>query len=310
MPVTPTTKTGIFYIRLYYLRCSGYIICSSCFSTQTLSHPSLISAKAQSSGRFLIYYNSQITKHGRNGNILEVESLFNWMPNKNITSWTAMFTAYAQNGEIAGMLDKAEKLYSETPVKLRDSVCSNALISGYLKLRRLEEAFHVFYGMLDRDVVSWGSTVDGCCKMGNTVNARGLFDRMPGRNVVIWTLMINGYMKNEEFEEGFKLFLEMRSFAGYEEGIQMHGLVSRMRFDFDAFFGNSIITMYCRFGYIDAATKIFHLMRKRDVVSWNPLIAGYVQCNKTEEALKLFHIMPIKNVVSWTTVIQDFLTKG
>ncbi|KAH7512779.1 hypothetical protein FEM48_Zijuj12G0126400 [Ziziphus jujuba var. spinosa] len=389
MPVKPTTKTGIFYVRLYYLKCSGYIIRSSCFSTQTLSHPSLISAKAQSSGRLLVYCNSQITKYGRNGNILEAESLFNRMPNRDTISWTAMLTAYAQNGEIvkardlfdkmpqrntasynamisayiknscmideaaelfrripecnavsyaamvtgfvqAGMFDKAEKLYSETPVRLRDPVCSNALISGCLKLGRLGEAFRVFDGMLDRDVVSWSSMVDGCCKLGKIVDARCLFDRMPGRNVVTWTSMIDGYMKNEEFEEGFKLFLEMRreqkmeinsttfsvmfeacgSFAGYEEGIQMHGLVSRTGFDFDVFLGNSIITMYCRFGYLDAASKIFHLMRKRDVVSWNSLIAGYVQCNETEEAFKLFHRMPIKNVVSWTTVISGFFNQG
>jgi hypothetical protein len=42
--------------------------------------------------------------------------------------------------------------------------------------------------------------------------------------------------------------------------IQEHRLVSRIGFDFDVFLGNSIITMYCRFGYKcrHVATKLFH----------------------------------------------------
>lgn len=390
MPAKPTTRATIFCKRLYHLKCFNckkHLI--SYFSTQSLPQPSLRLAETQNTGTFIIYCNSQITKHGRNGSIGEAESIFNRMPNKNTISWTAMLTAYAQNGEIikardlfdkmpqrntasynamitayiwnncmiveaselfaripernevsysamimgfvkARMFDEAEKLYYEMPVKFRDPICSNALISGYLKIGNLEEAFRVFYGMLDRDVVSWSSMVDGYCKMGRIVDARCLFDRMPDRNVVTWTAMINGYMKNEDFEEGFKLFLEMRreqrveinsttfsvmfeacgSVAGYEEGIQMHGLVARLGFDYDIFLGNSIITMYCRFGCIDAARKIFHTMRKKDVISWNSLIAGYVQCTEIEEAFKVFERMPKKDVVSWTTIISGFFKKG
>ncbi|XP_059463043.1 pentatricopeptide repeat-containing protein At1g53600, mitochondrial [Corylus avellana] len=272
-------------------------------------------------------YNAMITAYIRNNcRVEEAFELFSEMPERNAISYAAMITGIAR----AGMLDKAEKLYSDMPVKWRDPVCSNALINGLLKVGRLEEAGWVFEGMVERDVVSWSSMVDGYCKEQRIVDARNLFDIMPERNVVTWTAMIDGYMKIESFKEGFELFLGMRregivkvnsttltvlfeacgTFGRCGEGIQVHGLVSHMGFDFDVFLGNSIMTMYCRFGCMDVATKIFHQMSRKDVVSWNSLIAGYVQCGSIEEAFRLFERMPGKDVVSWTTMITGFSSRG
>ncbi len=272
-------------------------------------------------------YNAMITAYIRNNcMILEAFKLFDEMPKRDAISYGAMITGYVR----AGMFDKAEKLYSEMSVKWRDPVCSNALINGYLKAGRLEGAGRVFEGMMERDVVSWSSMVDGYCKEEKIVDARNLFDIMPERNVVTWTAMIDGYMRMGSFIDGFEMFSSMRregtvkvnsttltvmfdgcgSLGRHGEGIQMHGLASRMGFEFDVFLGNSIITMYCRFGSIDVATKIFYEMRKKDVVSWNSLIAGYVQSGSTEEAFTLFEMMPRKDVISWTTMITGFSSKG
>uniref|UniRef100_A0A803PY26 Pentatricopeptide repeat-containing protein n=1 Tax=Cannabis sativa TaxID=3483 RepID=A0A803PY26_CANSA len=380
-PLKPTTR--VFYQPIKYRKFHSPV------SSGTPPKAHLDSEKSHRTSKSLVSFNARITKHGRNGDIREAESVFFGMPYKNIISWTAMLSAYAQNGDIdnarkmfdkmpersiasynamitayirkncmineafelfsgmfernaisyaamvtgfvqARMFDKAKKLYFETPTELRDPVCSNALISGYLKLGRLEEALCIFDGMLVKDVVSWSSMVDGYCKAGRVDDARYLFDKMPDRNVVTWTTIIDGYMKSENFEEGFKMFLNMKresrvevnpitltvmfeacgSLSKYEEGIQMHGLVSRMGLEFEVFLGNSIITMYCRFGCIDAASKMFHMMTKRDVVSWNSLIGGYVQCSEMEKAFEVFERMPKKDVVSWTTMISGFFSEG
>ncbi|KAK9266459.1 hypothetical protein L1049_021370 [Liquidambar formosana] len=272
-------------------------------------------------------YNAMITAYIRNGVMIdEASELFAQMPKPNSVSYAVMITGFVR----AGMLDKAEKLYGEMPVIWRDSVCSNALISGYLKMGKLEEAVQIFEGMTERNVVSWSSMVDGYCKKGRIVDARELFDKMPERNVVTWTTMINGYMKMGRFKDGLEIFLNMRregvvevncttlttmfeacgSFGRYGEGIQMHKLVLCFGFEFDVFLGNSIITMYCRFGCIDEASKVFRMMSKKDIVSWNSLIAGYVQNDEIESAYKLFEKMPRKDVVSWTTMISGFFSKG
>ncbi|CAB4277155.1 unnamed protein product [Prunus armeniaca] len=272
-------------------------------------------------------YNAMITAYIRDQCMVgEAFELFSRMPERNEVSYGAMITGFVK----AGMFDKAEKLYCDMPVKLREPVCSNVLINGYLKAGKFEEAVRVFEGMVDSNVVSQSCMVDGYCKMGRIVDARSLFDRMLERNVVTWTAMINGYMKMGNFKAGFELFLKMRreglvevnsttmavlleacgSFGRYGEGIQMHGLVSCMGFDYDVFLGNSFIIMYSRYGCIDEASKIFNMISKKDIVSWNSLIAGYVQCGETEKAFRLFKIMPAKDVVSWTTMMSGFSSKG
>ncbi|KAI9185317.1 hypothetical protein LWI28_006141 [Acer negundo] len=271
-------------------------------------------------------YNAMITAYVKNGSdVEEAYELFARMPVRNGVSYATMITGFVRRG----MLDKAEEFYADIPDEWRDPVCSNALISGYLKLGRLEEAVRVFKDMVETDLVSWSSMVDGYCKKGRVLEARGLFDMMPERNVITWTAMIDGYMKVGCFENGFGLFSSMRrgvvkvnsntltvmfeacgNFCRYREGVQIHGLVSRMGFNFDIFLGNSIITMYFRIGFVDEANKIFWMMNKKDLVSWNSLISGYVQNDEIEEAYRLFQIMPVKDLVSWTTMIAGFSNKG
>ncbi|XAR68209.1 hypothetical protein NMG60_11003260 [Bertholletia excelsa] len=272
-------------------------------------------------------WNAMITAYIRNScGIHEASELFGRMPERNAVSYAAMITGFVQ----AGKLEKAQELYAEAPVIWRDPVCSNALISGYLKMGELEGAIQIFDSMVEKDVVSWSSMIDGFCKGGKIREAKELFDKMPERNVVSWTAMINGYMKTGNFKDGFGFFLEMRheesvkvnsttltvifeacgNDSRYVEGHQMHGLVLCMGFDFDVFLGNSIITMYCRFGCVDAANNIFNMMSKKDIVSWNSLISGYVQTNEIDKACRLFEEVPVKDVISWTTMITGFFNRG
>lgn len=271
-------------------------------------------------------YNAMITALiNNNCSIYEAFEIFATMPMRNAVSYAAMITGFVRRG----MFYEAEELYVNMPARWRDSVCSNALISGYLKVGRCEEAARIFEAMVEKDVVAWGSMVDGYCKKGRVIEAREIFDKMPEKNVVAWTAMVDGYMKVDCFEDGFDLFLSMRRggmafnsttltilfeacgrFFRYREGVQVHGLVCRFGFDYDIIFGNSIITMYGRLGFMDEANKVFSMMSKRDAVSWNSLISGYVHNGEIEEAYRLFERMPGKDFVSWTTMITGFSSKG
>jgi len=92
--------------------------------------------------------------------------------------------------------------------------------------------------------------------------------------VVSWTSMIRGYVKHGMCQDGFLLFLDMRS-EGVQvnetalsvvldacseaslvrEGIQIHGLIIAMGFEMDVFLGDSIIIMYSRFGWMVNARR-------------------------------------------------------
>nr|GMD87574.1 pentatricopeptide repeat-containing protein At1g53600, mitochondrial [Ipomoea batatas] len=277
--------------------------------------------------RTVVSWNAMLTAYMRSRvEIDEIFKFFGSMPERNAVSFAAMVTGFVN----AGRFIEAEKLYHKTPLVFREPVCSNVLINGYLKNGKLEEAVRVFESMVEKDVVSYSSMVDGYCKNGNVTEARKLFDVMWERNAVTWSSMINGYMKVGSFEDGFELFLQMRRegevrvepttftiifeacgrYCKYELGCQIHGLVLRLGHECDVFLGNSIITMYSRFGYINAARSTFDSMIHKDTISWNSLISCYVQGDRLEEAYELFEMAPEKDVVSWTTMIMGFSNRG
>ncbi|XP_077243830.1 tetratricopeptide repeat (TPR)-like superfamily protein [Tasmannia lanceolata] len=276
--------------------------------------------------RNTVSWNAMITAYIRKFRIVEASELFSRIPNKNSVSYTAMITGFLE----AGMLSEAEKLYTDMPLIWRDPVASNCLISGYLKIGRLEEAVHIFEGMYKRDVVSWSSIVDGYCKKGRIDDARDVLEKMPDRNVVSWTTMVNGYLKYGMWQDGFRAFSRMRKevmginsmtltviidacaddLGRLREGTQIHGLVLLMGFECDVFLGNSMITMYSRVGWMDAANRIFYLANKKDLVSWNSLITGYIQNDEIEKAYTLFQNMPERDVVSWTAMVVGFSNRG
>ncbi|KNA14311.1 hypothetical protein SOVF_108610 [Spinacia oleracea] len=277
--------------------------------------------------RNIASWNAMITGYMRNGvGVNEACELFNRMPDRNAVSYTVMVTGFAY----AFMFQEAVRLYNDMPRTWREPVCSNALICGYLKAGKLNEALQVFSGMVEKDVVSWTSMIDGYCRKGYTEKARELFNMMPVKNVVSWTAMIRGYMRDGNFIDGFLLFLSMRrekivrvnpmtlttiidacaNSGRFVEACQSHGLGLRMGFECDVILCNALISMYGKFGCLDASIKLFNLISEKDIFSWNSMIASYVHAKQIEEAYGLFQIMPRRDVVSWTTMIGGFCVKG
>ncbi|KAI4320686.1 hypothetical protein MLD38_034140 [Melastoma candidum] len=117
-------------------------------------------------------YNAMITAYIRNDpTVHRAFWLFTQIPRPNSVSFATMITEFVR----AGILDEARRLFDNTPLEFRDPMCSNVLISGYLKDGRLEEAAEVFGLMGSRDVVSWSSMVDGYSKKGGIAKAPELF---------------------------------------------------------------------------------------------------------------------------------------
>nr|POF10199.1 pentatricopeptide repeat-containing protein, mitochondrial [Quercus suber] len=275
----------VVHRHFYLSNCSYLKFHCPCFSTLILSKPNLHSAsshKTVKTSKFLVYCNTQITKHGKNGNIKEAESVFSHMPHKNTISWTAMLTAYGQSGQTV----KARKLFDEMPE--RNTASYNAMITAYIRNKCvIEEAVKLFDEIPERNAISYAAMITGYVWAGMFDKAEKLYSDMPvkWRDPVCSNALINGYLK-----------------MGREGTVMVNSTTLTVLFDGCGSLG--------RFGCTDVATKIFHQMSRKDVVSWNSLIAGYVQCGSIEEAFILFEMMPRKDVISWTTMITGFSSKG
>ncbi|XXG74708.1 hypothetical protein AAC387_Pa07g3360 [Persea americana] len=187
---------------------------------------------------------------------------------RNVVSWTALLTAYAENGEIG----KAQKVFDEMAKR---SVASwNAMIMAYIRSKRVSEAFGAVFEDAPLESCLLLCHDHGFCSgrdvkgsrercgflelhfrwvlQGKINDAREAFEKTPERNVVSWTAMVGGYLRAGMWEDGFGAFSRMRSedvginstaltviigacatMDRFKQGIQIHCLVLKMGFGYD-----------------------------------------------------------------------------
>ncbi|KAJ3678363.1 hypothetical protein LUZ60_002166 [Juncus effusus] len=145
------------------------------------------------------------------------------------------------------------------------------------------------------DVARGNHVITRLCEEGRMTEARKLFDAMPVRNVMIWTCMILGYKQVGMNEMGLRIFRDMLSdgvsrpnrdmfvcvldaisdLSVLFEGLQVHQMVIKTRFESDSFVRSALVNMYGKCGEIGIAQKVFNLSSQRDLVSWNGLLSAY-----------------------------------
>ncbi|KAF3782313.1 Pentatricopeptide repeat-containing protein [Nymphaea thermarum] len=109
-----------------------------------------------------------------------------------------------------------------------------------------------------------------------------------------YNFIITSYTKNNSPEDAINVYLHMRSTgmpldefiipsilkacaesqAG-DQGMEVHGFVTKVGLGWDAFVQNSLMQMYSECRMVDSMRKVFDKMPERDVVSWGTLIGGY-----------------------------------
>ncbi|EXB75955.1 hypothetical protein L484_022634 [Morus notabilis] len=162
-------------------------------------------------------------------------------------------------------------------VKLGEDVyLGNSLISAYLKLGFVSEAYEVFMAMASPDLVSYTAMISGFSKSGREDEAVELFFRMRRLGI-------------EPNEYGFVAILTACiRVLELEFGSQVHALVIKLGFLDCVFVGNALLGVYGKCGCLDFALKMFDEMPQRDLASWNSAISSAVKMGLYGEALELF----------------------
>ncbi|KAK0590089.1 hypothetical protein LWI29_022538 [Acer saccharum] len=135
-------------------------------------------------------------------------------------------------------------------------------------------------------------------RAGDLVSANKLFDEMPDRNSYSWAALISGYIQNGMFSEGCGMFRKMvcscQEFgpSGLKLGMQIHGLISKSKYAFDALVCNVLISTYGRCStYSDCAGRVFEDIESKNLISWNAIISVYSQRGDVVSAFKLLSSM-------------------
>ncbi|XP_021730933.1 pentatricopeptide repeat-containing protein At3g57430, chloroplastic-like [Chenopodium quinoa] len=245
---------------------------------------------------------------------------------RNIAIWNAMLAGYALNGrfedalklfiemlEVAGVSPNPTTMASVFPscvhsqefldkegihgfvIKLgfdRNTYVQNALLDMYSRIGKIEISKNIFDSMEQKDIVSWNTMITGFVVCGQHSEALLLLHEMQRLND-----------SEDEHEYDFRTFHRANSItlmavlpgcaslSALAKGKEIHAYAIKNNMASDVAVGSALVDMYAKCGCLNVSKRVFDLMPKKNVITWNVLIMAYGMHGLGEEALSLFREM-------------------
>ncbi|KAL6518091.1 hypothetical protein OROMI_033792 [Orobanche minor] len=147
-------------------------------------------------------------------------------------------------------------------------------------------------------------------KTGLFMDANKLFDEMLDRNMVSYVTLIQGYSGLEEYGKAVELFCRLHK-EGHELNAfvfttilkllvsmnkvelvwGIHACIHKVGHDSDAFVATALIDAYSVCGSVSVAKEVFNGIAEKDMVCWTGMVSCYAENDCLEEALDLFSQM-------------------
>lgn len=313
-------------------------------------------------------WNALTDMYAKCGEIEQARWLFDHLANKNLISWNLMISGYVKNGQpekCIGLLhemqmsghmpdqvtmstiiaaycqcrcvDEARKVFSD--FKEKDIVCWTAMLVGYAKNGREEDALLLFNEMLlehvkpdsyilssvvsscaklaslyhgqavhgksilaglDNNLLVSSALIDMYSKCGFIDDARSVFNMMPTRNVISWNAMIVGYAQNGHDKDALALFENMLQQKFKPDNVTFIGVLSA------CLHSNWIEKGQ---GYFDSISNQHGLIPTVDHYACMVNLLG--RLGRIDQAVDLIKSMPHEpDCLIWSTLLSVSAVKG
>ena len=200
-----------------FLDAIAYVCClSACASLEALDQGRKIHAKISCNGFMITHLetgNTLIGMYAKCGMLTEAQKVFNDLPVQDTISWNAMIAGYAKHerGEEAFYL--LEQMQQKgIPFDVVTLVCG-VKTCGRLGASQKGEKLHDEIsrrGLLEKDSLVGNALIEMYAECGLLPKAHQVFEEIPLRDIVSWTLLITGYAQLGETNQVFFLFDRMR----------------------------------------------------------------------------------------------------
>lgn len=256
------------------------------------------------------------------------------MPERSIASVNAAVSGLLENGfsRVAfRMFGEARVSGSGTnSVTVASVLGSCGDIEGGMQLHCL-----TMKSGFEMDVYVGTSLVSMYSRCREWILAARMFEKVPHKSVVTYNAFISGLMENGVMHLVPSVFNLMRKFSSEEPnpvtfinaitacasllnlqyGKQIHGLVMKKEFQFDAMVGTALIDMYSKCRCSKSAYCLFtELKDTRNLISWNSVISGMMVNGQHETAVELFEQMDTEGIkpdsATWNSLISGFSQLG
>ncbi|KAK1427149.1 hypothetical protein QVD17_15832 [Tagetes erecta] len=155
--------------------------------------------------------NCLLTMYVRCGSKDGARKLFDLMPIKELATWNAMISGYAQNGYATEALQLYQELelsgLDPNPITLV-AVLSSCAHLGVQKIG-MELEKKIQKSSFKHNIFLNNGLINMYARCGNLTKAQEIFDGMTEKNLVSWTSIIGGYGMHGEGETAVHLFDEM-----------------------------------------------------------------------------------------------------
>ncbi|OAY67782.1 Pentatricopeptide repeat-containing protein, partial [Ananas comosus] len=299
-------------------------VLSACATLLALSQGEQVHADVIKTGFFDVSFvsNSLISMYMKCSCFHEAYSIFGAIAEPNLVSYNAMIGGFAENGHVENSLELfrlmnqrglrpdqfsyvavvgicTSKKDLDTGVELHcqsiklgldiTAFVGNVILTMYSKSGSIEEVEKVFNSIIEKDVITWNSRIVACSHFGDHAKGIMVYKEM------IETKNADGVRPDEfTFASALACCAEL---ASIQYGGQIHSYVSRTGwFDADVGVSNALIDMYAKCGWIGCATKVFNLLRNRNLVSWNTMIVGLGNHGLGKRALEIFQQMEVEGI--------------
>ncbi|XP_072974477.1 pentatricopeptide repeat-containing protein At3g24000, mitochondrial [Typha angustifolia] len=260
----------------------------------------------------IFFQNAIVNLYCKCGSLEDARKTFEEMPNRDMVTWTALITGYAQNDRPNEALELFPRMLELGLMPNGFTFASVFKASGASSWDRIGEQIHALcikYGC-DLDVYVGSALLDMYARHGKMDEACTVFDWLDSKNEISWNALIAGYARQDDGKNAIKKFSEMQrncfgathftyssvfsvcaSTGALEQGKWVHAHMVKSGQKLTAFVGNTLLDMYGKAGSIDDARKVFDRLDKKDVVSWNSMLTAFAQHGLGKEAVRLFEEM-------------------
>lgn len=246
------------------------------------------------------------------GKTREAKLVLDRVEEKDVVLITALIVGYSQKGEDAEAVKAFQSMLVEE-VQPNEYTYASVLIScGNLKDIGNGKLIHglMIKSGFDSALGSQTSLLTMYLRCSLVNDSLRVFKCIEYPNQVTWTSLISGLVQNGREEMALTEFRKMMrdsskpnsftlssalrgcsNLAMFEEGRQIHGIVTKYGFDRDKYAGSGLIDLYGKCGCSDMARLVFDTLSEVDVISLNTMIYSYAQNGFGFEALDLFERM-------------------
>ncbi|KAI5068665.1 hypothetical protein GOP47_0017010 [Adiantum capillus-veneris] len=257
---------------------------------------------------------SLLNMYAKCGALAKAQQVFDDLSTRNVVTWNALITAYAQHEQVENALNCFEEMQCEgifpndvTFISLLKACSTPENVGRGIKIHDKI----IKQGLLGKKTVIGTALLDMYAKVGDLHKAQHVFDELPLPDVIAWNALIAGYSQHGRGKEALDCFERMQSegltpsattfscilkacgtLGAIGRGKEVHDQIAVMGLlTKNIVLGNALVDMYAKCGELSKAQEVFDKLPTHDVVSWTAIISGYCRHGLGKQALSCFESM-------------------